>query len=257
MDPAVALEVTQDYYQPLVPSVLFMSLWPSPSDGFWNSEVKAEAKPWFKTNQKTPGAAFYEPYDDVPSDSAQFARFEIASRIAYYTAFLYMCMMLRQGSLSSFILKLLIDQLLDDAERTVPAFLENRCNRSVWIWTMMLTLAAVASAPANDKLEAMQIRTWRGAINSKIRLANGVLGLDSWQSVKAHLELIAWEEGFDGEDELRRMWEDIKWQDTTSEESKHQTTLVLRNDPDYRIQYKRERRSPGATSSTVSDVPDE
>ncbi|KAH8909990.1 hypothetical protein BR93DRAFT_925009 [Coniochaeta sp. PMI_546] len=156
-------------------------------------------------------------------------------------------MMLREGALSSFILKLLIDQLLDDAERTEKAFLEGRCNRSIWFWTVMMTLAAVVSAPAEDKLEAMQIMTWQGAISGKIRLANRVLGLNDWKSAKAHLKLVAWEEGFDGEEELRRMWEDITLEDNKPLAGQDRTVLVLLNNPDYRTPFTTRLPTPEDT----------
>lgn len=234
MDPRIAEQVSHEVYQPLVPSVLFLSLFPNPLDGWWNSEIKPAARPWFASDN-SPGGKNYKEFRDVPTDSAQFSQFTIASRNAYYTAFLYMCMMLREGALSSFILKLLIDQLLDDAERTEKAFLEGRCNRSVWFWTMMMTLAAVASAPAEDKLEAMQIVTWQGAIRGKIRLANTILGLNDWESAKAHLKLIAWEERFDGEDELRRMWEDITWEESNLA-GRDQTVVLFLNNTQYSMQ---------------------
>ncbi|OIW33764.1 hypothetical protein CONLIGDRAFT_191062 [Coniochaeta ligniaria NRRL 30616] len=236
MQPEIAEQVSHEIYQPLVPSVLFMSLWPNPLSGWWNNEVKPAARAWF-ANDLSPGGKKYTEFTDVPTDSAQFAQFTIASRNAYYTAFLFMCMMLREGALSSFILKLLIDQLLDDAERTEKAFLEGRCNPSIWFWTMMMTLAAVASAPAEDELEAMQIITWQGAIRGKIRLANTILGLNDWESAKAHLKLIAWEEGFDGENEMRQMWKDITWDDSKPLADQDQTVLVLLNNPDYRKQF--------------------
>jgi len=232
MDPKTAQELAEDVYQPLVPSILFMSLWPDPMDGWWNSEIKPEAKPWFGT-ARSPSTPLYQPFKDIPTDPARFASFRQASRNAYYTAFLYMCLMLREGALSSFILKQLIDQLLDDADRTANSFVEGRCNRSIYFWTVMMTLAAVASAPAEDKLEAMQILTWQRAIAGKIRLANTILGLTDWESAKAHLKLIAWQDGFDGEEEFRRIWEDIGWEDGSPMDVQDQTVLVLLNNPDH------------------------
>jgi hypothetical protein len=211
-----------------------MSLFPNPLDGWWNSELKPEAKPWFGTDHG-PGGKAYRVFNDVPSDPVGFRYFLMASRNAYYTAFLYMCMMLRQGVLSSFILNLLIDQVLDDAGRTEPAFLAGRCNRDVWFWTMMIALTAVDSAPAENKLEAMHIQTWRKAICSKIRLANSVMGLNDWESAKAHLRMIAWADGFDADDEIRQMWEDIKREEAGRTGEQDQTVLVLLNNPTYKI----------------------
>jgi hypothetical protein len=237
MDPKIAQEMasTDDVYQPLVSSVLFMSLWPGLVDGWWNSEIKPEAKSWF-SNDRLPGGRLYRVFKDIPTDPTMFSFFRESSRNAYCTSFLYMSMMLREGTLSSFILKLLIDQLLDDADRTEKAFTEGRCNGSVWFWAVMITLAAVASAPAEGKLEAMQIITWQRAISGKIRLANTILGINDWKSAKAHLKLIAWQEGFDGEDEIRRMWEDIAWEDSKPVAGQDQTVVVFRNKPDYRNQ---------------------
>jgi hypothetical protein len=221
-------------------------------DGWWNSEVKPEAKPWFATT-RSPGTPLYQPFKDVPADPVQFSLFRAASRNSYYTAFLYLCIILREGALSSFILKLLVDQLLDDAERTAKAFVEERCNRSLWFWTVMMTLAAVASAPTADKLEALEMLTWRGAIRGKIKLANSILGLTDWESAKAHLKLIAWKDGFDGEDELRRLWEDIAWDGDGS----FDTTLVLLGGPDYEPPDETGLPTPELTVTPEPSVPRE
>ncbi|KAB5558011.1 hypothetical protein GE09DRAFT_1221147 [Coniochaeta sp. 2T2.1] len=255
----VAEQYQGDVYLPLVPSVLFMSLFPDPLNGWWNTELPQQAKAWFATDH-SPGGKDYIEMTDVPTNEAHFEWFKVGSRNSYTTAFLYMCMLLREGALSSFILKLLIDELLNDSERTEGAFLEGRCDRSVWFWTMMMTLAAVASAPSEDRLEAQQLVTWQGAVTNKIRLANRVMGLDKWEEARRHLKMVAWEDGFDGEEEMRRMWEDIRWETagTPFERQDHQqTVLVLLNNPVYRMQFRTGLPTPEDSVSQVSDPVEE
>lgn len=197
-------------YLPACISVLFISMYPIP-DGNWYHDRKAlpaaVGRDWFQNPSSPGGEAYIGFQNGVPSDPVLLRVFNKSSHCAFFTCFLYLTMLLRRGKMNSYILAWLIEQSLDDLNRTQPAFLGGACNQPAWLWTCLFGISAVASATATNELERREILLWRRAANAKIRLASSTLGLHDWDSAKAVLRAAMWVDGFDGEEETRTLWE--------------------------------------------------
>ena len=200
-----------DNYLPAPVCLLFLALWPTANDSWWTDPVKPIGVPWFSTLGS--GTSTYMSFEGVPTEPKRFSAFLKASRCSFMTCYLHMALALRPGVtspyFSSYIINWLVEELLDDAARTEQAFVEGRCRHFLWLWTMMIALSAVATATATNKLEEKQMLMWRNAIYEKLRLANSVMDIrGSWETAKQSLRIVAWVDGFDGEEEIRRMWDE-------------------------------------------------
>lgn len=171
------------------------------------------AQAWFGQDYGPTGNK-YRPFDEVPSDPKEMPRFLIGSRFSFSFCFLILCTLLPEGVMGSFILSWLIDMILEEAERTEQFFLAGTISHDQWFWSALMGLAAVSGVPATNELERIQMQVWRRALHDKIRLANKVLGLHDWKSAKVPLRRIAWLDGFDGEAEMRQLWEEAAGQIT-------------------------------------------
>jgi hypothetical protein len=120
---------------------------------------------------------------------------------------MYLSLVLRRGIMSSYVLNWLIEQFLDDADRLSPSVLDGTCHREAWFWTIILGASAVASVEWSNDLEKSQVEIWRRAFDDKIRLGSAVLGLTTWASAQQALKKLGWVESFDGEEEIRQIWE--------------------------------------------------
>ena len=188
-------------------SLLFMSIWPIPKQRQWTWKEEYQPRhPFAQVKRSNPvgGSTCTNDLTKRP----RLCSFAKNSRFAFMSCYLYMIMLLRGEATSSFIINWLVEQLLDDAARTEASFIDGTCNRNVWFWTMIFGLSAVRTSRSSNLLERSQISHWHEALCSKIRLANGVMDICDWTSAKMSLRQVAWTEGFDGEAELRRAWED-------------------------------------------------
>ncbi|KAI0480082.1 hypothetical protein GGR56DRAFT_252573 [Xylariaceae sp. FL0804] len=155
-----------------------------------------------------------------------------SSRSGFLACYFYLYVILREGTIDGFLLSWCLEQLLADVERTEPAMRRGRYSPALWLWTVLFGACAAgaarccscppssspfpsysSSSAAGDAEEAAQMRALRRTYLAKIRLVSRrVLQLRGWEGARAALRLFAWEDGFDGEEELRALWEEAVWQ---------------------------------------------
>ncbi|KAK3944567.1 hypothetical protein QBC46DRAFT_251676 [Diplogelasinospora grovesii] len=193
-------------------SLIFTAIW-----ALSNEEPPAQCNGEFVAEQllacvPAPGSEGYVGYTGVPADPAEFTSFVESSRCSFMSCYLYMSMMLRRGNISAFILNWLIEQIVYDLMRIEQGFIDGYCDRDAWFWSLILGLAAVGSATGPTQTEERQILMWQRAIFDRIRLANSVMCIRNWDEARARLGVVAWLDGFDGENEIRRMWEAVTFE---------------------------------------------
>lgn len=68
--------------------------------------------------------------------------------------------------------------------------------------------AAPVRGSSLDEEEERSVEAWRAKFGAKVRLACRVLGVTDWDGAREALRKFAWVQGFDGEEEIRALWEE-------------------------------------------------
>ncbi|KAL7626171.1 hypothetical protein AAE478_002941 [Parahypoxylon ruwenzoriense] len=130
------------------------------------------------------------------------------SRAGFMACYFYLYVIMREGTVDPFILNWFIEQLLADVCRTETPMQKGQYSPSLWFWSVMFGACATMAAKTSDDLERGQMKVFRDAYLDKINLVSQVLGIKNWESAKSILGLFAWEDDFDGEMELKILWEE-------------------------------------------------
>lgn len=135
------------------------------------------------------------------------------SRNDFMSCYFYLHIILRDQWIDSFVLNWFLEQLLADVCRTEAAMQKGQYSQTLWFWTVMFGACATTAAKVTSPLEEEQMRVYRDVYLDKINLVSQVLKIRSWDEAKQTMRLFAWYDGFDGEDELQRIWEEAVWAD--------------------------------------------
>ncbi|OTA66524.1 hypothetical protein K449DRAFT_430837 [Hypoxylon sp. EC38] len=135
-----------------------------------------------------------------------------SSRCGFIACYFYLYVIMREGSVDSFILTWFIEQLLADVCRTEEPMQRGRYSPSLWFWTVMFGACATMAAKTIDDLETSQMKVIREVYFDKINLVSQMLRIRNWEAAKSILRLFAWEDDFDGDTELKSVWEEAIWQ---------------------------------------------
>lgn len=191
-------------YHPMPLCVLFMALWPTPKMAWWLDTVKGTVSEYYKRpgNPLDPDIKF----NGLPQGE-RLRQWYRASRSAFIACYMYVAMMLKKGAMNSYILNWLIEQFLEDAETLESAMRAGTCNRTVYLWALIISRTAVASVECSNELEKKQAEVWEKTFDDKIRLSSSILELQDWTAVQKLIGTIAWVPGFRGEDEIKTLWE--------------------------------------------------
>jgi hypothetical protein len=157
----------------------------------------------------------------VDSDFVAPMRSVDSSRSGFIACYFYLYIILREGAVDAFVLSWFIEQLLADAYRTESLMQSGEYSPSLWFWTVMFGACTAAAAKVTSTLEGEQMKGLRDAYMDKINLGSRVLKIKSWESAKSTLRLFAWEDNFDGEEELKEIWEEAVWGDNTDPSPLH------------------------------------
>ncbi|KAI2778946.1 hypothetical protein F4815DRAFT_500921 [Daldinia loculata] len=141
-----------------------------------------------------------------------------SSRSGFIACYFYLYVIIREGMVDSFILNWLIEQLLADVCRTEMPMQAGQYSQSLWFWSVMFGACVTMAAKTSDDLERKQIKAYRDVYLDKINLVSRVLKIKNWEAAKSTLRLLAWEDDFDGETELKAVWEEAVWE---SEKASH------------------------------------
>ncbi|KAI0180090.1 hypothetical protein GGR52DRAFT_568848 [Hypoxylon sp. FL1284] len=136
-----------------------------------------------------------------------------SSRSGFIACYFYLYVIMSEGPVDPFMLSWFIEQLLADVCRTEEPMQKGQYSSSLWLWSVMFGACATAAAKTSDELERSQIKVLRDAYLDKIYVVSQLLRLKSWEAAKSTLRLFAWDDDFDGEMELRAIWEEAVWQD--------------------------------------------
>ncbi|KAI5868179.1 hypothetical protein GGS23DRAFT_608753 [Durotheca rogersii] len=136
------------------------------------------------------------------------------TRSGFIACYFYLYVIMREGTVDSFILSWFIEQLLADVYRTEVPMQEGQYSQPLWFWSVMFGTCAMMTTPeTSDDLERSQMKRFRDEYLSKVSLASEVLRIKNWEAAKSVLRLFAWEDDFDGEMELKALWEEAVWGD--------------------------------------------
>lgn len=136
-----------------------------------------------------------------------------STRSGFLGCFFYLYVILGDNAVDPFIMHWFIEQLLADVCRTEGPMRRGEYSPSVWFWTVMFGACVASAAKPTSALEASQMKTTRDAYLDKINVASQLYRVKSWEGAKSVLQQFAWEDDFDGEDEIRALWEEAVWQD--------------------------------------------
>ncbi|KAH8673556.1 hypothetical protein BX600DRAFT_508807 [Xylariales sp. PMI_506] len=200
------LNRTDQVHQSMIVSLLRIALRPT-YDIFILDRDDAPAQTLFEILSKSSQNQSQDNQAVAPLRSVDYSRSDFIS------SYFYLYAILRENEVDSFILNFFLEQLLVDVCRTEPQMHSGQYSQSLWFWTVMFGACASNIAKVTSPLEAEQIQAIRDVYMVKIHLASQVLGISNWEGAKSKLRLFAWEDGFDGEEELRGLWEDAMWLD--------------------------------------------
>ncbi|RYP70350.1 hypothetical protein DL769_004976 [Monosporascus sp. CRB-8-3] len=136
-----------------------------------------------------------------------------STRSGFMACYLYLYIILREERVDSFILNWFIEQLLIDVRRTELLMQKGHYSQSLWFWSVMFGACITTAAKTDSSLEEAQMKLARDEYLDKINMASQVLRIKTWEGAKAALRLFAWEDEFDGELELKAIWEEAVWAD--------------------------------------------
>ncbi|KAI1484066.1 hypothetical protein F4774DRAFT_405268 [Daldinia eschscholtzii] len=134
-----------------------------------------------------------------------------SSRSGFIACYFYLYVIIREGTVDSFILNWFIEQLLADVCRTEMPMQTGQYSQSLWFWSVMFGACVTMAAKTSDNLERKQMKLFRDAYLDKIHLGSRVLKIKNWEAAKSILRLFAWEDDFDGEMEVKAIWEEAVW----------------------------------------------
>lgn len=133
------------------------------------------------------------------------------SRSGFMACYFYLYIILREERVDSFVLNWFLEQLVVDVCRTEASMQKGQYSPSLWFWTVMFGACAASAARGMSSTEDLQMQAVKDVYMAKIVLGNQVLKIRTWGGAKSVLRLFAWEDGFDGEEELRALWEEATW----------------------------------------------
>lgn len=133
------------------------------------------------------------------------------SRSGFMACYFYLYIILREERVDSFVLNWFLEQLVADVYRTEGLMQKGEYSQSLWFWTVMFGACAASAARGVSAMEERQMQAVKDVYMAKIVMGNQVLKLRTWAGAKSVLRLFAWEDGFDGEEELRALWEEATW----------------------------------------------
>ncbi|KAI0603553.1 hypothetical protein F4775DRAFT_581443 [Biscogniauxia sp. FL1348] len=134
------------------------------------------------------------------------------SRSGFIACYFYLYVILRESTVDSFILNWFVEQLLVDVCRTEAPMQRGQYSQSLWFWTVMFGACVTTAARTNSEMEKRQMKVLRDIYLDKISLVTQLLRIKTWEGAKSVLRLFAWEDDFDGELELRALWEEAVWE---------------------------------------------
>lgn len=133
------------------------------------------------------------------------------SRSGFIACYFYLYVILREEKVDSFILNWFIDQLLTDVGRTQAPMQKGEYSQALWFWTVMFGACATMAGKTVSTLEEAEMKSARDEYMDKINLVSQILRIKTWENAKSALRLFAWEDEFDGERELKALWEEAVW----------------------------------------------
>lgn len=133
------------------------------------------------------------------------------SRSGFITCYFYLYIILREEKVDSFVLNWFIDQLLIDVCRTQVPMQKGDYSPCLWFWTVMFGACVTTAGKTVSSLEETQMNSARDQYMDKINLVSQTLKIKTWEGAKAVLSQFAWEDEFDGEQELKEIWEEAVW----------------------------------------------
>lgn len=133
------------------------------------------------------------------------------SRSEFIACYFYLCMILRENSVDSFLVEWFIEQLLADVCRTEALMQKGKYSQSLWFWSVMFGACAANAARAQSAREEAHMQMLKDVYLDKINLASQLLRIRNWEGAKSILRLFAWEDDFNGESEMQAIWEEAVW----------------------------------------------
>lgn len=133
------------------------------------------------------------------------------SRSGFMACYFYLYIILREERVDPFVLNWFLEQLVADVWRTEVLMQKGLYSQSLWFWTVMFGACAASAARSMSPTEDRQMQAVKDVYMAKIVMGNQELKIRTWGGAKSVLRLFAWEDGFDGEEELRALWEEATW----------------------------------------------
>ncbi|KAH6998788.1 hypothetical protein BKA56DRAFT_627019 [Ilyonectria sp. MPI-CAGE-AT-0026] len=204
-------------YTPIFMGLLFASIWDitalppreAPRYGWWEDQDTQAARLWqnhtrelnlnyeisrgFNTTQYIPRILNGDPK---------------SSRTSFIATFFYLCSELGHRYFDVTLVDWLLEQLIDDVNAGEEYLQTSTWTQPLWLWCTMFGAAIASTGRATNSVEERQLERWREVYNDKMRLVGRVLGISSWESVKAVLSgLLGTIEG-QLEQGLKELWEE-------------------------------------------------
>jgi hypothetical protein len=149
------------------------------------------------------------------------------SRSEFIACYFYLCMILRENTVDSFLVEWFIEQLLADVCRTEALMQKGKYSQSLWFWTVMFGACAANAAKAKSAMEEAHMKILKDVYLDKINLVSQLMRIRNWEGAKSILRLFAWEDDFNGESEMQAIWEEAVWGENKRPKTHHLDYIAL------------------------------
>ena len=130
------------------------------------------------------------------------------SKIAFLLVSFYISIQMPQSAVSMYMLHWSTVMMLDILNKTRQGVIEGRLKATWWFWICMYGAAVAASAVPVSSQEVQEKGRFTRDFAEKLRWICDMLGIASWEDAAETLWEVRWEHGFEGEEDLRRIWEE-------------------------------------------------
>ena len=129
------------------------------------------------------------------------------TQTAFLMSFLYIYVRIPWNGLTSYMLNWAIEIFLDMLDKTESAVLEGTFDSSDWLWICLYGASAAGSIVLKFKDDFVQKAYWEREFGQKLRWISDVLQIKDWDTAARLLTTVHWDTKFEGEGEIRKIWE--------------------------------------------------
>lgn len=204
-------------YQPTFLALLFSSIWDisslppteAPKYGWWEETDTPAARTW-QSHTKHLNLDYeisrgFDPNQYIPRILNGDPR---SSRTCFIATFFYLFSELGDGRLDAMLLGWLLEQLIEDVNRSEEVVKSDPSHGPLWLWCIMFGAAIANNGKATNAVEEEHLKCWKQLYADKIKLASHLLEVKSWHVARRLLDQFLGGMDQDLDRGLMELWEE-------------------------------------------------